>query len=187
MEYPCTGLRQRSAYVCPDEASAAIVFVLKEIIMNALSRRIFAFAFCSVALLPIANAQERGTREEAKAMAEAAAAHITKVGAERAFQDFADPANKDWHRKDLYTFVFTMAGVQSAHGVNPKMVSKDLSQMRDANGKAWVQDMVAVARKGSGWVDYDWAHPQTKKVEAKSAYIVKPSGYDGFVGVGYYK
>ena len=48
--------------------------------------------------------------------------------------------------------------------------------------------MMEVAKtKGSGWVEYDWAHPQTKKVEGKASYALKIPNFDGFVGVGVYR
>jgi hypothetical protein len=35
-----------------------------------------------------------------------------------------------------------------------------------------------------GWVDYQWPHPDTKKIESKSTYVRKLANYDGWVGVG---
>ena len=54
--------------------------------------------------------------------------------------------------------------------------------------KEIIKEFTAVSTgKGKGWVDYEWAHPQTKKVESKSTYAVKLPGYDGWVGVGIYR
>jgi cytochrome c len=49
------------------------------------------------------------------------------------------------------------------------------------------KEMIATARKGSGWVDYQWAHPVTKKVEDKTCYIVKIDQPEGFVAVGIFR
>jgi signal transduction histidine kinase len=38
---------------------------------------------------------------------------------------------------------------------------------------------------GSGWVDYKWPNPVTKKIQTKSAYVVKVN--DNVCGTGYYK
>jgi cytochrome c len=59
------------------------------------------------------------------------------------------------------------------HGANAKLVGKNFAEMRDSSGKEFNKEMIATAKKGSGWVDYQWAHPVTKKVEDKTAYIVK--------------
>ncbi|MFZ2989732.1 cache domain-containing protein [Ideonella sp.] len=133
-----------------------------------------------------ALAQERGTKEEAIAMANAAFEHMKKAGAPKALADFtADKAV--WNKKDLYVFVFDNKGTFLAHGANEKLVNRDMSLMKDANGKSIFPAMVETAAKGSGWVDYDWAHPQTKKVEGKSSYVRKTPDGQGLIGVGIYR
>lgn len=134
-----------------------------------------------------ALAQEHGTKDEAKALSDQAVAHIKSVGADKAFQDFTTD-KAAWNKKDLYVFAFNLKGVTLAHGANEKLVGKSLAALKDQNGKMFVQEMVDVAKtKGSGWVEYDWPHPQTKKVEGKASYALKIPEYDGFVGVGVYR
>jgi signal transduction histidine kinase len=133
-----------------------------------------------------ALAQERGTKEEAKAMVEAAIEHIRKVGPEKAYKDF----NTDkavWAKKDLYVVAFDSKGTTLAHGANEKLIGKDLSALKDGNGVPILPGLMAAAAKGGGWHDYDWPDPLTKKLAPKSTYAKKlPSG-DGFVGVGVYR
>ena len=87
-------------------------------------------ALCSAAMfacsLPMtALAQERGGKDEAKALVEAAVAHAKKVGAEQAFKDFqADKAR--WMVKDLYVFAYDLQGNCRALVANEKMVGKNL-------------------------------------------------------------
>lgn len=133
-------------------------------------------------------AQDRGTKDEAVAMVNAAFDHIKKVGADKAFQDFThDKAN--WVKKDLYVFVYSGKGVALAHGANEKMVGKDLSQLKDVNGVPLLAKMIEVATQGTGtgWVEYDWADPLTKKVAPKSTYVRRVPSGDGFIGVGIYR
>ena len=60
--------------------------------------------------------------------------------------------------------------------------------VKDAAGKEFGREMVGVAKtKGTGWIDYEWAHPATKKVEDKTAFIQRVPGADAFVGVGVYR
>lgn len=132
-------------------------------------------------------AQDTGTREEAKAMVDAAVEHVKKVGPEQAFKDFSDKSNKTWQKKDLYAFAYSMDGVNVAHGANEKLVGKNLIELKDPNGKPLIQELRAAAQKGSGWVEYDWPHPQTKKIESKVSFVRKLSNFDGFVGVGVYR
>ena len=132
-------------------------------------------------------AQDNGTRDEAKAMVDAAVEHVKKVGPEQAFKDFSDKGNKAWQKKDLYVFAYTMEGVNVGHGANEKLIGKNLIELKDPNGKPLIQELRDTARKGAGWVEYDWPHPQTKKIESKASYVRKLSNFDGFVGVGVYR
>lgn len=134
-----------------------------------------------------AQAQDNGTREEAKAMVEAAIEHVKKVGAEQAFKDFTDKANKTWQKKDLYVFAYNMEGVNVAHGANDKLVGKNLIELKDPEGKLLIKELRDIAAKGGGWVEYEWPHPQTKKIESKISYTKKMVNYEGFVGVGVYR
>ncbi|WP_119288384.1 cache domain-containing protein [Azohydromonas sediminis] len=130
--------------------------------------------------------EQRGTRDEAIAMTKAAFEHIKKVGAEQAYKDFTyDKAN--WTKKDLYVMVYDGKGIALAHGANDKLVGRDMSAIKDANGKSVITGLIEAANKGGGWFDYDWPHPQTKKIEAKATYAIKPPSGDGFVGVGIYR
>lgn len=143
-------------------------------------------AVASVGLVAAAAAQERGTKEEAVAMTKAAFEHIKKVGAEKAYKDFStDKAN--WTKKDLYVMVYDGKGVALAHGANEKLVGKDMTAIKDANGQPVVPGLIATAAKGGGWYDYDWSDPITRKIAPKSTYAIKPPSGEGFVGVGVYR
>ncbi|WP_114969248.1 cache domain-containing protein [Rhodoferax ferrireducens] len=151
-------------------------------VFRSLTTLLFA-AVVSVSAL----AQDHGTKDEAKALANAALSHIKKAGNEQAFKDFtADKAN--WTKKDLYVFVIDTKGAMLAHGANDKLVGKNLLELKDQNGKPFMRELTALAAsKGDGWVEYDWAHPVTKKVEGKASYVKAIPGFDGGVGVGIYR
>jgi signal transduction histidine kinase len=144
-------------------------------------------AVCALGIQSHAMSQEFGSREEAKAMVDAAVEHVKKVGAEQAFKDFTDKGNTAWQKKDLYVFAYDMKGVNVGHGANDKLVGKNLIDLKDPDGKLLVQELRAMAQKGGGWVEYEWPHPQTKKIESKISFVRKTEGYDGFVGVGVYR
>ena len=131
-------------------------------------------------------AQERGTKDEAKTMSDAAFEHIKKVGAEKAYKDFTTD-KAAWVKKDLYVMVYDNKGVALAHGANEKLVGKDMTAVKDGNGVPIVTGMIGVAAKGGGWFDYDWPDPVTKKLMAKSTYARKQPNGEGFIGVGVYR
>jgi cytochrome c len=149
-----------------------------------LQRRLFLICAALATTTALAADPARGTKEEAKALAEAAAAHVNKVGGEQAFKDFADAK---WHPKDMYVFAQNMDAVMIYHGANEKLVGKNFAEVKDSTGKEFNKEMIATAKKGGGWVDYQWAHPTTKKIEDKSSYVVRITKPDGFVGVGIYR
>ncbi|MBI2309152.1 MAG: cache domain-containing protein [Rhodocyclales bacterium] len=150
-------------------------------------KRIAAAACLALACLGAAQAQERGTENEAKAMVEQALQAVKTMGAEQAFQEFSTPGGK-WHAKDLYLFCYKLDGTNTCHGANKALIGKNLIDLQTADGQPLIKNMSGIASsKGSGWIEYRWPHPQTKKLEDKKAWVAKIPGYDGFLGVGVYK
>ena len=135
-----------------------------------------------------ASAQERGTAAEAKAMVEKALAHIKAAGTDKAFKDFSENAESKWRLKDLYVFAANDEGVMTAHGANKALVGKDMKEIKDAKGKAGILEMRDLSKaSGTGWYDYEWTDPTTKKSAHKSTYVARVPGWGGYIGVGIYK
>jgi len=133
-----------------------------------------------------ALAADKASADEAVAMVGKAVALIKADGKDKAFAAFSDPNNKTFHDRDLYIFVYDLNGVAVAHGNNPKMVGKNLIELKDNEGKPLIKEMVNTAKsKGKGWVEYKWPNPTTKAVEQKASYIEKVD--DILVGSGIYK
>ncbi|MCG8291534.1 methyl-accepting chemotaxis protein [Pseudomonas entomophila] len=73
------------------------------------------------------------------------------------------------------------------HPANPKLDGQDLSAIRDPDGFAVFNEMVALARsQGAGPVDYRWPKPGASDPVAKTSYIqlFKPWGW--IIGSGVY-
>jgi signal transduction histidine kinase len=143
----------------------------------------FRAAFLSLLLIVHAPsfAEERGTRDEAKVMAEKAGQFLAANGKEKAFAAFGQGSN-GFKSKDLYVFAYDDAGNCVAHGANPALVGKSLIGLKDVDGKPLVAEIVAV--KATGWVDYKWKNPESGAIEAKHAFVVRVQ--DIVVGVGAY-
>lgn len=151
--------------------------------IHAITSAILAFALANNATA----SDQKGTADEAVAMVKKAAAYLKANGKEKAFADFADKNNAQFHDRDLYIFVYDFNGIAVAHGNNPKMVGKNLLEMKDNDGVYIIKGFVDVAKsKGKGWVDYKWPNPVTKAIEQKSAYVEKVDG-DLIIGSGIYK
>lgn len=135
---------------------------------------------------PAFAVSDHGTRDEAIAMSERANALFVSGGIDAVVEAVSDPANTDFHDRDMYVFVLGMDGVMKGHGANAKLVGKNLIKLKDQNGVELIKEMVdAISASGAGWVDYHWPNPATKKIEAKSSYVLKLND-EYFVGVGIY-
>jgi len=132
-----------------------------------------------------ALASDYGTPAEAEKMVKKAVAFLKANGKDKAFAEFNNPKGQFTDR-DLYIFVYDLSGKCVAHGFNQKMIGKDLVEMKDPDGKFFVKERIEIAKsKGSGWQDYKFTNPVTKKLELKTAFVEKYE--DLIVGCGAYK
>jgi cytochrome c len=113
-----------------------------------------------------------------------AIAYGKKVGKEKAVAEFNNPKGK-FVRGELYIYAYDWNGVALANGGNPSLAGKDLIDMTDPNGVKVIQQLIAKARAGGGWVSYMWPYPDTKINEPKLGYA---KGVDGtwWLGSGIY-
>jgi len=125
------------------------------------------------------------SREEAMALVRKAADFIKKNGKDKAFREFNNPKGM-FVKGDLYIFAQDMAGVMKAHPMNSVLIGKDVSGMKDVDGKHFGRELLEAARsKGSGWVDYNWLNPGTDEVIAKSTYCMRVE--DTMLACGIYR
>jgi cytochrome c len=111
------------------------------------------------------------TEKEAVAMVKKGVAAVKAGPKDKAFADITDKANTTFHDRDLYLVVYALDGVVMAHGANAKFVGRNMIDLKDIDGKAFVKERVEMAKaKGTFWQDYKFTNPETKKVEPKSMY-----------------
>jgi signal transduction histidine kinase len=147
---------------------------------NALPAWLAAFALAACPALSLA-----ATPADAQAFSERASEHIKKVGEKQAFADFT---RKDggFQVGELYVFCYDRKGVNLAHGGNPAFVGRNLLHIKDPDG---AEPNLLIVNMGfgheRGWVDFKWPNPVTKRIEDKSAYVIRTN--EAVCGVGYYK
>ncbi len=113
------------------------------------------------------------SQKDAKALVEKAAAFVKANGKDAAIKEI-NQAKGQFDKGELYVFAYDMSGKIIAHPKNPKLIGKDLLNVPDPDGKMFRKDIVEVAKsKGNGWVDYKYTNPESKKVEAKTTYVLK--------------
>jgi cytochrome c len=137
------------------------------------------------ALAIVAPAEAR-TAAEAQALAERAVTHIRDVGRERAFGDFSRP-DGGFVDGELYVFCQDASGVVVAHGGNPKIVGQNMGDVRGPDGRMANAEINHLGlTEGSGWLEFRWPNPATKRIELKAAYVLKVDDHT-VCGSGYYK
>jgi cytochrome c len=151
----------------------------------------FVLIFCAAILAPLfyssnARADSFGTRDEAHAMVDRAAAFLKANGRDPALAEFGNPKGQFIDR-DLYIVTYAASdGTRLSHPYNLKLVGKSVAETKDFDGKAYGQEIMSVANgPGSGWIDYKFSDPVTKKLEDKSLYVLKVG--DIIIGCGVYK
>ena len=129
-------------------------------------------------------AGDAATAKEVKAKCQEAAKVLSEKGA-AALPQFND--NKGpWVWKDSYVFVYDMDGKIIGHPIMPHLRNKNVLGMKDAKGKMFGNDFLAIAKSpaGHGWSQYYWPKPGAKEPTLKVSYILKVPGKDMFVGAG---
>ncbi|MFL9813016.1 methyl-accepting chemotaxis protein [Stutzerimonas sp. VN223-3] len=86
-----------------------------------------------------------------------------------------------------YFWINDMTPTMLMHPMKPELEGKELSNLKDPNGKALFNEMVKIARlQGAGLVDYMWAKPGEQDPVPKVSYVelFKPWGW--IIGTGIY-
>jgi len=126
----------------------------------------------AVSLLLAAPAARAGnaTADEATAMVRKGVAFIKAEGTDKGYAEISNKQGRFVDR-DLYLVVYGLDGTVLAHGANDKMVGKNLLDLKDIDGKAFVKERVELAQtKSTFWQDYKFTDPVTKKIEPKTTY-----------------
>jgi len=129
--------------------------------------------------------EENATAAEATAMVKKGVTFIKANGKDKGYAEISTKGGAFTDR-DLYLVVYGLDGTVRAHGANEKMVGKNLIELKDVDGKAFVKERVELAKaKGTFWQDYKFTNPVSRKIEPKSMYCEKLD--DSVVCGGIYK
>lgn len=146
-------------------------------------KKLMALLIAGIFVLSASGAALAATKAEAEAMVKKAISFTKESGKEKAFAEISNPKGK-FVKDELYVAVTDKTGKCLAHGANAKLVGKDLSGLKDPDGKAFIKEMMDLtAAKGKGWVEYKFNNPVSKKIEPKIAYIELHDGMIFLAGV----
>ena len=133
-------------------------------------------------------------RETLKAFVLAAKAHADNAASLPDYLNVLQEFRTEgpWKQGAIYLFVFSTTGIFVLHGANPDLEGQNLIDLEDANGVKMVQELIAVAAEGGGYVEYLWDNPAVEGDEEtgspKVSYAIPYSalGQDFVLGSGFF-
>lgn len=95
--------------------------------------------------------------------------------------------NASMYGENGYFFILNFENVMIEHPVSPKLIGKDLSDLKDANGKFFISSMINIAKSGQeGIDDYYWNVPGKDKPQLKISYFKTFEPFGWVIGTGAY-
>ncbi|AEA69415.1 MULTISPECIES: methyl-accepting chemotaxis protein [Pseudomonas] len=86
-----------------------------------------------------------------------------------------------------YFWINDLTPVMIMHPANPKLEGQNLSAIRDPNGYALFNEMVAIAKsKGAGMINYLWPKPGAEAPVGKTSYVQLFEPWGWIIGSGVY-
>ncbi len=121
-------------------------------------------------------------REFVRERVDAAANFLRDKGVDTAFREFRDPAS-EFSFLDTYIFVMDTQGHMLVDPAYPTGVERNLGDMRDANNRYFVREMLDKLRAADTvWVQYMWNRPDSYLPARKVIYARKlRRGGDTFI------
>jgi cytochrome c len=127
------------------------------------------------------------TLEEAKVLGEKAAAYVKANGKEKGIAEINNPKGQ-FVKGEMYVTFHDYQGVFLANPVAPALVGQNHYNLKDPDGKFFVREMIEVAKtKGSGWVEYVWTNPVTKKIQPKKSWVQRIEGTETYTLSGLFQ
>jgi methyl-accepting chemotaxis protein len=126
----------------------------------------------------------QGSADEALALVRKAVEMYRRNGS-AALAQITDAASGLCDR-DMYVFAFDRGGVYRAFAGRTEKIGTSVREVPGVDGNKLVKDAFEQAAHGGGWVDYQFANPQTQATDLKTSYVeaVTP---DLVLGCGVYK
>ena len=87
---------------------------------------------------------------------------------------------------DGYFFVLDFNGRVLLYPRRPQLVGQNLADLEDSQGRLPVQQLLAQARAGGGYVELEWLRPSTGRAEPRLSYVEPIAGWEWVLGTGTY-
>lgn len=153
---------------------------MKRFLMLCMMCSVFHVVFCSHA---VANdATPREVMDKVKA-----AVRLVSQENDACFPEFNDPLGK-WVWGGTYVFIMKCDQTMLVtHPINPKLIGRDLSAIKDKFGNYFFSQMCEEAKKPKGgWTEYYWPKPGEKGQSRKISFVLPIEGTPYQAGAGLY-
>lgn len=87
---------------------------------------------------------------------------------------------------DGYFFVYDLQGRVLMHSRQPELLGQNLWELRDPQGRPTIQQLIAQAKAGGGYVEYLWRKPSSSQLAPKLGYVVAVPQWEWMLGTGLY-
>lgn len=113
-----------------------------------------------------------------------AADYIKQNGKAAAMNEF-NKKKGNFTKGNAFIFAVDFKGVLLADPFLPEQIGTNQLNAQTVDGEYINRDMIALAKKGSGWILYKWVNPVNQKAECKKSYVL-PLENSYFISSGYY-
>jgi len=157
---------------------------------------VVALVVMASVVLAASGMAESGVKEECVALCKDAAKFINEKGFYPAVAEINNKEGK-FVTKNTYVFMMDLEGHLLAHPFNPQFIGRDITGVKDTNGKLFNQESIAIAKtKGEGWTEYMYPNPEElkkptphkeKKSSKKISFVYRVPGKDLVVIAGFFE
>jgi two-component system NarL family sensor kinase len=142
----------------------------------------------AAAVLPVLLAARKAELQNYINLGRSAVAHLVRDGMpdpQAQQQALAILKRLDFGH-DGFFFVYDFNGNNLVHPRQPELQGRNLLDLQDSRGGYPIQRMLAQARAGGGYVEFEWPRPSTGQVENKLGYVEPIAGWEWMLGTGTY-
>ena len=147
-------------------------------------------------VLAVSVMAQSAVKDECVALCKDAAKFINEKGLYPAVAEINNKEGK-FVTKNTYVFMMDLEGHLLAHPFNPQFIGRDITGVKDTNGKLFNQESITIAKtKGEGWTTYMYPTPEESKKPTpwkekisskKLSFVYRVPGKDLVVIAGYFE
>ncbi|WP_022850736.1 methyl-accepting chemotaxis protein [Limisalsivibrio acetivorans] len=108
------------------------------------------------------------------------------VDDEEAKEKAADILRQLAYEGDNYVFATNFNGLMISHRISPQLEGKSLWDAKTPSGEYFIRGMIQEAKSGSGFYEYTWENPETKKDGQKLSYVIGLDKWEWMIGTGFF-